>query len=61
MRKSHNRYSILGLQALKRAVLKVAKDAKKNNDKIPYWENGKIKFEVPEMITEQTVPPDRKA
>jgi len=60
VKKKHNRYSILGLKALNRAASKVAKDANKNNYKIPYWKNGKIKFEVPEMITEQSVPPDRK-
>jgi hypothetical protein len=54
MKKKDNRYSQLGLQALKRAVSKAAECAKKNNLKIPYWENGKIIFEVPELITEQS-------
>jgi ribosomal protein S5 len=54
MKNKHNRYSQLGLKALKRAVSKAADEAKKNNLKIPYWENGKIIFEVPPLITEQS-------
>jgi len=53
MKKEHNRYSQLGLQALKRAASKAANDAKKNNLKIPYWENGRVIFVMPEKITEQ--------
>ena len=51
--KKHNKYSVLGLKALQRAALNVAKDAKKNNYKIPVWRDGKIEFELPEIITEQ--------
>lgn len=54
MKKKVNRYSQLGLQALKRAASKAAEGAKKNNLKIPYWENGKIIFEAPELITERS-------
>jgi len=50
--KKHNKYSILGLKALKRAAAKVAENAKKNNYKIPFWENGRIKYEIPEIMTE---------
>lgn len=55
MKKKHNRYSQLGLQALKRAASKAAEGAKKNNLKIPYWEDGKIIFEVPELIQNNPV------
>jgi hypothetical protein len=50
--KKHNKYSILGLKALHRAAAKVAEEAKKNNYKIPVWLNGKIEFELPEIIAE---------
>ncbi len=48
----YNKYSILGLKALQRAAAKVAEDAKKNNYKIPFWKNGRIEYEIPEVITE---------
>jgi len=56
--KEYNKYSILGLKALQRAAVKVAEDAKKNNYKIPVWQNGRIEFEVPEISTDQTDSPD---
>ncbi len=56
--KKHNKYSVLGLKALQRAAIKVSKNAKKNNYKIPVWENGKIVYKAPEYITEQTSTPD---
>ncbi len=56
--KEYNKYSILGLKALQRAAVKVAEDAKKNNYKIPVWQNGRIEFEVPEINTDQTDSPD---
>lgn len=59
--KKYNKYSILGLKALKRAATKVAKDAKKNNYKVPVWQNGRIKYEIPEIITEQASTPDTKS
>lgn len=49
----HNKYSILGLKALRRAAVKVAENAKKNNYKIPIWKNGRIEYEIPQRITEQ--------
>ena len=52
--KKHSKYAVLGLQALERAAKKVAEKARKNNDKIPIWENGTIKFKVPTIITEQS-------
>ena len=58
--KKYNKYSILGLKALQRAAAKVAEDAKKNNYKIPVWQNGKIEFEVPEIVIDQTGSPDAK-
>lgn len=45
--KKHNKYSLLGLQALQRAADKVAEEAIKNNYKIPIWKNGKVVFEIP--------------
>lgn len=57
----YNKYSILGLKALKRAATKVAKDAKKNNYKVPVWHNGKIEYEIPEIITEQASTSDTKS
>jgi hypothetical protein len=58
--KKYNKYSMIGLKALQRAAVKVAEDAKKNNYKIPVWENGKIEFEVPEIATNHTGSPDTK-
>ena len=52
--KKYSKYSILGLKAIQRAAAKVAEDAKKNNYKIPVWQNGKIEFEVPEIVTNHT-------
>lgn len=57
--KKHHEYSLLGFQALKRATVQAAREAQMNNYKVPYWENGKISIEVPELITEQSTPPDR--
>ena len=59
--KKYNKYSILGLKALQRAAAKVAEDAKKNNYKIPVWQNGKIEFEVPEIVSDQTGSSDNKS
>ncbi|MBS3759359.1 MAG: hypothetical protein KGY61_11925 [Desulfobacterales bacterium] len=56
--KKYSKYSILGLKAIQRAAAKVAEDAKKNNYKIPVWQNGKIEFEVPEIVTNHTGPND---
>ena len=49
----HNRYSLLGLKALQRAAAKVAENARKNNLKIPIWKNGRIEYEIPQIIPEQ--------
>ena len=49
---------MLGLKAIQRAAAKVAEDAKKNNYKIPVWQNGKIEFEIPEIITNHNGPID---
>ena len=58
--KRYNKYSMLGLKALQRAAVKVAEDAKKNNYKIPVCQNGKIEFEVPEIVTNHTCSHDTK-
>ncbi|MFH2067643.1 MAG: hypothetical protein ABIK15_20740 [Pseudomonadota bacterium] len=52
--KKHNKYTVIGLQALKRAATKVAEDARKNNYKIPVWRNGRIEYKVPGIVTDQS-------
>ena len=59
--KKHNKYTILGFKALQRAAIKVAENARKNNYKIPVWKNGRIEFEVPEIIIEQASAPNAKS
>lgn len=49
----HNKYAIMGLKALRRAALKVAEDARRNNYKIPIWRDGRISYEIPEMTDDQ--------
>ncbi len=49
----HNIYATLGLRALQRAAAKVAENARKNNLKIPIWENGRIEYLIPDIRTEQ--------
>jgi hypothetical protein len=51
--KNYNKNAVIGLKALQRAARKVAEDARKNNYKIPIWENNRIKFVIPEIIQEQ--------
>ncbi len=45
-------YSLMALKALRRAAVKVAEDANRKNYKIPYWENGKIVYKIPDIPTE---------
>lgn len=52
--KKHNKYTVIGLRALRRAAEKVAEDARKNNYKIPVWVNGRIEYEIPGQITDQS-------
>jgi len=50
-----NNYEILVLNALKRASIKVVKDAIKNNYNIPYWIDGKVEYQIPTLpIIEQS-------
>jgi len=49
-----NRYAIIGFKALLRAAEKVAMDAKKNNYKIPIWENGCIEYKIPEITADKS-------
>ncbi len=51
--KKKSSYAKLGLKALKRADAKVYEDARKNNYKIPIWENGRIVFVTQEKNPEQ--------
>jgi hypothetical protein len=59
--KKHNKYTLLGFKALQRAAIKVAENARKNNYKIPVWKNGRIEYEVPEIIIEQASAPNAKS
>ena len=52
--KKHNKYALLGLKALERAAAKVAENARKNKYEIPVWKNGRIEYEIPKIITEQS-------
>jgi hypothetical protein len=51
--KKHNKYALSALKAMERAAAKVAEDARKNKYKIPVWKNGRIEYEIPEMVKEQ--------
>lgn len=49
----NNEYTEMGLRAMKRAAKKVYDDARKNNEKIPIWKNGKVQYINPqENMTE---------
>jgi len=54
--KKHNKYALIGLKALERAAAKVAENARKNNYKIPVWKNGRIEYEIPGIITQDSAP-----
>lgn len=56
--KQHSNYAILGLKALERAANKVAKNARINNYKIPVWKNGRIEFEIPNIVTDRSAQSD---
>ena len=58
--KQHNKYALLGLKALERAAAKVAENARKNNYKIPVWKNGRIEYEIPEIINEHGTQADQQ-
>ena len=58
--KGHNIYTKLGFKALQRAAIKVAENARKNNLKIPIWENGRIEYLIPDIRTEQRDGEDEK-
>ncbi len=58
--KELNFYATIGLKALKRAAEKVSENARKNNLKIPIWENGRIEYLIPEISTEQRDGEDEK-
>ncbi len=51
--KKHHKYSLLGFHALKRATAQAIEEAQMHNYKVPYWKNGKISVEVPELTFEQ--------
>jgi hypothetical protein len=58
--KQHNKYAMLGLKALERAANKVAENARNNKFKIPVWKNGRIEYEIPEIITESSAQADHQ-
>lgn len=58
--KEHNNYTALGLKALERAAARVSENARKNNFKIPIWENGRVEYLIPEISTEQRDGEDEK-
>ena len=58
--KGHNNYTALGFKALKRAAIKVAENARKNNFKIPIWKNGKVEYLSHEISTEHRDGEDEK-
>jgi ribosomal protein L39E len=45
-----NKYAALALKALERASKKITENAIKNNDKIPFWINGKVEYQVPSVL-----------
>ena len=49
-----NDYAEMGLRSSKHAVKIVYRDARKNNIKIPIWQNGKVEYIEPtlEIISE---------
>ena len=59
--KEHKKYAVLGLRALRRASAKVAENARKNNLKIPIWENGRIEYLMPDASSEQTSAHDARS
>lgn len=58
--KKHNRYAVLGFNALRRVAIKIAENANKNNYKIPVWKGGHIVYEIPKINTKQNTPVDAK-
>ena len=59
--KKHNKYAIIGLKALQRAAKKVADEARKGNYKIPVWNNGRIEYRIPSIVTEQDASADARS
>jgi hypothetical protein len=49
--KKYNEYTVMGLRAIKRAAINAYEDARKNNLKIPIWENGKVVYIEPTLET----------
>jgi hypothetical protein len=58
--KGHNIYTVLGFKALKRAAIKAAENARKNNLKIPIWKNGKVEYLAPWISAKQRDGEDEK-
>ena len=45
--KKYNKYTEMGLRAIRRAAKKVYEDARINNLKVPIWKNGKVEYIEP--------------
>jgi hypothetical protein len=56
--KTPNPYAILGLKALKRAAIRAAENARKNNLRIPIWTNGRVEYLPQETGVEHGAPDD---
>ena len=39
-----NNYTEMGLRAMKRAALKAHEEARKNNLKVPIWQNNRVEY-----------------
>ena len=48
----HSENTLLGLNALQRAAIKISESARRNHIKLPIWKNGHIVFEIPQDDTE---------
>ena len=42
--KDKNDYAEMGLRAMKRAALKAHEEARKNNLKVPIWQNNRVEY-----------------
>jgi hypothetical protein len=52
---------VVRVKALERAAAKVAENARKNKYQIPAWKNGRIEYEIPEIITDKRINSDPKS
>jgi hypothetical protein len=55
----YSEYTEMGLRAMRRAAKKVYEDARKNNEKIPIWKNGKVQYIVPQENISELKSPEK--